>query len=180
MRIIAGKYKGKLIKPPASFSARPTTDFAREGIFNIMNNHYNLDEINFLDLFTGTGAITFEMISRGTSRITAVDIQPKYVSFVEKEAALLNATGVKVFNSDSVSFIQRIHEQFNIIFADPPYDTEYYSDIYDAVFEHNLLRPGGLLIFEHNKTHNFSQKKYFLEHRNYGSVNFTIFEMPIE
>ncbi len=180
MRIIAGKYKGRHIKIPASFSARPTTDFARESIFNIMNNHYNLEEIKFLDLFSGTGAFTYEMISRGAVDIVAVEQNSKQAAFISKQAGELLAPAVKVFNSDAVSFVQRVHQQFNIIFADPPFETEYYNELYKAVFERELLRPGGLLILEHNKRHDFSNLKYFLEKRTYGAVNFSIFEMPMQ
>ncbi len=179
MRIIAGKNKGRHIKIPMSFSARPTTDFARESIFNIMNNHYNLDEITFLDLFSGTGAFTYEMISRGAVNIVAVEQDAKQVAFIERQTGELLAPAVKVFNSDAVSFVQKVKHQFNIIFADPPFDTNYYNEIHQAVFERELLRPGGLLILEHNKIHDFSEKKYFLEKRKYGAVNFSIFEMPM-
>ncbi len=180
MRIISGKYKGRHIKISTSFSARPTTDFAREGIFNIMNNHYNLDEIRFLDLFSGTGAFTYEMISRGAVEIVSVERDSRQAAFIEKQAEELLAPAVKVFPSDAVSFVQRIRQQFNIIFADPPFDTEYYNEIHKAVFERDLLRPGGLLILEHNKHHDFADYPNFLEKRVYGAVNFSIFEMPME
>lgn len=180
MRIISGKFKGRQIKIPLSFSARPTTDFAREGIFNIMNNHYNLDEIRFLDLFSGTGAFTYEMISRQAVEIIAVELDSKQANFIEKQAAELLAPAVKVFNSDAVSFVQKVKQQFNIIFADPPFETSYYNEIHKAVFERELLRPGGLLILEHNKMNDFSELPYFLEHRKYGAVNFSIFEQPVE
>jgi len=180
MRIISGKYKGRHIKIPMSFSARPTTDFAREGIFNIMNNHYNLDEIRFLDLFSGTGAFTYEMISRQAVEIVAVEQDAKQAAFIEKQAAELLAPAVKVFNSDAVAFVEKVKQQFNIIFADPPFDSSYYNEIHKAVFERDLLRPGGLLILEHNKMHDFSEIPYFLEKRKYGAVNFSIFEKPTE
>jgi 16S rRNA (guanine966-N2)-methyltransferase len=180
MRIIAGKYKGRHIRIPSNFNARPTTDFAREGIFNVMNNHYNLDEIRFLDLFSGSGAFIYEMISRGAIEIVAVEQNPAQAAFISSQAEELLAPAVKVFNSDALAILGKMHQQFNIIFADPPFDTDYYSEIHHIVFENQLLRPGGLLILEHNKHHNLSEKKHFLELRKYGAVHFSIFENPMD
>ncbi|MGM0649172.1 MAG: 16S rRNA (guanine(966)-N(2))-methyltransferase RsmD [Bacteroidota bacterium] len=179
MRIIAGNFKGKHIKVPQSFSSRPTTDFARESLFNILNNHYNLNEIRFLDLFSGSGAMTYEMISRGCTDVTSVELTTIQAEFIEHTLEELDAEGAAVYNANAVSFLERIPNAYHIIFADPPYDTEDYETIHRLVFARNLLRPGGLLVMEHNKMHDFSNKDFFLEHRKYGGVHFSIFEQPM-
>ncbi|MGC9332105.1 MAG: 16S rRNA (guanine(966)-N(2))-methyltransferase RsmD [Bacteroidales bacterium] len=179
MRIIAGKFKGKHIKIPPSFSSRPTTDFARESLFNILNNHYNLNEIRFLDLFSGSGAISFEMFSRGCEAISCVEINRLQSDFIKKVFKELKADTVSVYNANAISYLEKVQQEYHIIFADPPFDTEDYQEIHRLVFERNLLRPGGLLVIEHNKTHNFSWFPHFLEHRRYGGVHFSIFEQAM-
>ncbi|MEA3448873.1 MAG: 16S rRNA (guanine(966)-N(2))-methyltransferase RsmD [Bacteroidota bacterium] len=182
MRIIAGKLKGKHIRLPQHFSFRPTTDFARESIFNIMNNHYNLDEIRFLDLFSGSGAISFEMFSRGCHDITCVEINTEQASFIENTFDYLDDADddvASVFNANAISYLEKVQQEYHIIFADPPYNTNDYHEIHRLVFDRNLLRPGGLLIMEHNKMHDFSALSHFLEHRKYGGVHFSIFEQAM-
>ncbi|MDA3820804.1 MAG: 16S rRNA (guanine(966)-N(2))-methyltransferase RsmD [Candidatus Delongbacteria bacterium] len=179
MRIIAGNFKGKHIKIPPSFSSRPTTDFARESLFNILNNHYNLNEIRFLDLFSGSGAISFEMFSRGCEDISCVEINTSQAEFIKKIFEELDAGKVSVYNANAISYLEKVQQEYHIIFADPPYDTNDYNEIHRLVFDRNLLRPGGLLIMEHNKIHDFSALPHFLEHRKYGGVYFSIFEQAM-
>jgi 16S rRNA (guanine966-N2)-methyltransferase len=179
MRIIAGKLKGKKIQTPQHFSFRPTTGFARESIFNVMNNHYSLEDIRFLDLYAGSGAISFEMFSRGCEDITSVEINTEQAGFIENTFEAFEADDVSVFNANAVSYLEKVQHEYHIIFADPPYDTGDYHEIHRLVFERNLLRPGGLLIMEHNKMHNFSNMNRFLEHRKYGGVHFSIFEQEM-
>ncbi len=180
MRIISGKFKGRQIHPPKRFVGRPTTDFARESIFNVLNNHYNLDEVRFLDLFSGSGAFTYEMVSRGCTDITAIEIDEAQVRFIEKTLDGLQADGCEVYNANAIGYLERTMDEFHIIFADPPFDSDEYEEVHRLVFDRNLLRPGGLLVMEHNKKHDFSQLPHFLEQRKYGTVNFSIFEQKMD
>jgi 16S rRNA (guanine(966)-N(2))-methyltransferase RsmD len=155
---------------------RPTTDFAKESIFNILNNYFELDGLKILDLFCGTGNMSFEFASRGCGDITAVDSNFNCCSFVKKAAADLQMPQIKVMKTDGFAFLKRTAGTYHIIFADPPYDLEGIPSIPELVFEKKLLKPGGWLIVEHGPHTDLSAIPYFREKRTYGHANFSIFE----
>lgn len=177
MRIISGKYKGKRLIAPKKLPVRPTTDMAKEGLFNILNNRFYLDELKVLDLFSGTGNISFEFASRGTEEIIAVDSFPACVQYISKIAKELDfpITSIK---SDAFKFLERTPEKFNLIFADPPYGFEpgQFLNIPDLVFKNELLADDGLLVVEHSEQTDLSQHPHFVEKRKYGGSIFSFFE----
>lgn len=175
MRIISGKNKGRIIHPPQNLPVRPTTDFAKESIFNILNNHFDLEGLKILDLFCGTGNISFEFASRGCTSITSVDNHYNCCEFVKKTALVFKMNQIKVIKMDVFAFLKKAIEPYDIIFADPPYDLENNNTIYEMVFSQHILKGKGWLIIEHGKTSNLSALPYFLEKRTYGNVNFSIF-----
>lgn len=175
MRIISGIHRGRNINPPKNLPVRPTTDFAKESLFNIFNNNFDYEELAVLDLFSGTGGITYEFSSRGTENITAVDSNFKCFSFIKKVTEDLNMRGVHVFKSDVFTFLNKTKQKFDIIFADPPYELAEIPNIPDTVFRNNLLKDNGWLIVEHSIKTDLSEKPFFKEKRTYGNVNFSIF-----
>lgn len=175
MRIIGGKLKGRMISPPAGYSARPTTDYAKEGLFNVLDNEYEFDDLKVLDLFGGTGAIAYEFASRGAALVCSVEMNKANASFIRREAARLGLDKIKAVHSNVFDFLPVCREKFDIIFADPPYALDNIDTIPDLIFEHNLLKPDGILVVEHGKANNFVCHPRYLEHRVYGSVNFSIF-----
>ncbi len=177
MRIVSGIYKGRKINPPANLPVRPTTDMAKEALFNILRNNFYFDEVNVLDLFSGTGSISYEFASRGCEDITAVDINSRCVQFTGELIQKLEITGFKVIRADVFLYLKKQKQKFDIIFADPPYDLEEYHQIPEIVFKNELLNPNGWLIIEHPISVNFSRHEHFKEIRKYGKVNFSIFEM---
>lgn len=178
MRIISGKYKGKRLTAPKKLPVRPTTDMAKEALFNILNNRFYFDELKVLDLFSGTGNISFEFASRGTEKITAVDGHQGCVRYISKTAEELDFT-IKTVKSDVFKFLKNAPEKFNLVFADPPYDfeTEQFLNIANLVFEKELLLEEGLLIIEHSEQTNLSEHPQFSEQRKYGSSIFSFFEV---
>lgn len=176
MRIISGKYKGKQITPPKGFRARPTTDFARESLFNILNTRYDFDRMHILDLFAGTGSIGIEFASRGASPVTMVEVNYKHYSFISKVLAELDLPGTTVVHSNTKSFLRGCKKRYDIIFADPPYDLEWLEEIPSLVIESGIMDDETLFILEHPRGISFLNHPLFLEHRNYGSVNFTFFQ----
>ncbi|MDT8402407.1 MAG: RsmD family RNA methyltransferase [Bacteroidales bacterium] len=178
MRIISGSHKGRLIRPPAGLKLRPTTDMAREGLFNILNNIIDYTELHVLDLFAGTGSISYEFASRGAEVVHAVDINSKHASFIRNTALKLDMTCIEVFRADVRKYTGSTLNTFNLIFADPPYKLEWISDIPDLIINSGCLRPGGWLILEHPRDNTFTHHTYFAQHRKYGSVNFTFFRLP--
>lgn len=175
MRIIGGTYKGRNITVSRGFDSRPTTDFAKEGLFNILHNYFDFDNTLVLDLFGGTGSITFEFISRGCKSTDLVEINSRAVHAIAKLAEDLGMKGIHPVRMDAFRFIEICKKQYNIIFADPPYDLKCLPTLPDLVFGHQLLLPEGWFILEHSKTHNFSTHPRFSEMRNYGSVHFSFF-----
>lgn len=178
MRIIRGKYGRRRFDVPSNISARPTTDFARENIFNVIENRIDLEGKKALDLFAGTGAISFEFMSRGCASVTAVEKAATQYNFIRKVAKLLADDNIKVIRGDVWRFISTAETPYDIVFADPPYDLPNFGEIPVKVLDSKLLKEGSLFIIEHSKTHDFSSLPHFLEHRAYGSVNFSIFEIP--
>lgn len=176
MRIISGKYKGRRITPPSNISARPTTDFAKEGLFNILNNRLDYEETHVLDLFAGTGGISFELASRGCPSVTLVEQARTQLNFIRKTISELKIENIHVIQGDVFKYIQSCGVRFDFIFADPPYALEQLPKIPDLIFEHNLLKENGLFILEHPSKMSFDNHQKFSEHRNYGNVNFSFFE----
>lgn len=178
MRIIGGQFKGRRFTPPAkNWPTRPTTDFAKEGLFNIIQNNFDIDELKVLDLFGGTGNHSYEFISRGCQDVTYVDKFPGCVAFVKKTSALLEIEDrIKIIKGDVFKFIQYSTEQYDYIFAGPPYPLPNIPDIPDRIFEKNMLKPDGWLVLEHNPAHDFQQHPQFFQERNYSKTIFSIFK----
>ncbi len=176
MRIIGGKLKGKTILPPLGYKARPTTDFAREALFNILDNEYEFDDLKVLDLFGGTGAVSFEFGSRGVGRVYCVEMARENASFIKTEAQRLGLGNVTMVRDNVFDFLNVCHEKFDIIFADPPYALEGLETIPDRVLEKNILHPGCYFILEHGPGHDFSGHPRFFKQRSYGKVHFTFFK----
>jgi 16S rRNA (guanine966-N2)-methyltransferase len=180
MRIIGGYFKSRILNPGKNFRARPTTDFARENLFNILSNRYNLENKIILDLFAGTGSISFEFASRGCHDVTCVESEHVHFEFI---CSVIDKLGlkkhVKPLKKDVFTVIQKIGRKFDIIFADPPYDLKRLTELPDLIMQGNLLNNEGLFILEHGERNDFSCHPDFKEKRVYGSVNFTIFQHPI-
>lgn len=176
MRIISGKYKGRRFDPPKSFKARPTTDFAKENLFNVLNNSIDWEETTALDLFGGTGGISFELVSRGCPRVVCVEKNFNHGKFIEKTKDELKIQSeMTLLKMDVFNYLEHSKEQFDLIFADPPYDLKNFADVPRLVFEKNLIQDGGIFILEHSKEYDFSSLPLFDDKRVYGSVNFSIF-----
>ncbi len=175
MRIISGNRRGKKIVAPKNLPVRPTTDFAKESLFNILNNYFNLDAIRVLDLFAGTGNISYEFAARGAENVVSIDNSEACTNFIRRTANSLQFDNINVFNVDAVAFLKTCKMQFNVIFADPPYDWNGYHSIPELVFNNNLLLPDGFLVIEHSEQISFKDYQKFYQQRNYGKVNFSIF-----
>ncbi len=184
MRIIGGILKGKTILPPNGYKARPTTDFAKEGLFNILNNEYEFDGLKVLDLFGGTGAISYEFASRGAGAVYCVEMLPMHASFIKSQVAKFGLKNLTVVHHNVFDFLPLCHETFDIIFADPPYAIDGLETIPDKVFEQcaedrpdgPVLVKGGYFILEHPGDFNFENHPHFVKERRYGNVHFTFFE----
>ncbi|MCF8358125.1 MAG: 16S rRNA (guanine(966)-N(2))-methyltransferase RsmD [Prolixibacteraceae bacterium] len=174
MRIIGGTYKGRQFNPGKSFKARPTTDQAKESLFNILTNKVDFTSISVLDLFAGTGSISFEFLSRGTSNITMVELNFKHVQFIKSVVKELGEVA-NIYRTDVFKFLQHEKTKYDLIFADPPYDHPRFGEIPGIILGKNLLSDNGLLIVEHSKKFNFSKIHGFIELRKYGNVNFSFF-----
>ena len=179
MRIIRGKYGRRRFDVPTNITARPTTDFARENIFNVIENLFDFDsEPTALDLFAGTGAVTFEFLSRGCSMVTAVEKATTQYNFIRRVAGELNATDhLRLIKGDVMQFLKTATTGYDIVFADPPYDLPEFGEIPMAEMQSRVVKPTSLFILEHSKKYDFSSLPHFLEHRAYGSVNFSIFDL---
>ena len=177
MRIITGKYKGRHFDIPRTFKARPTTDFAKENIFNVLIQYVDLDGAQALDLFSGTGSISLELLSRGCSQVVSIELDRDHHRFIQECVKKLSPLTAQFtpLRMDVFRFLKSCHQQFDLIFADPPYALQELPTIPDLIFEKQLLKPDGLFVFEHGKNYDFSQHPHFLEHRAYGSVNFSLF-----
>ena len=178
MRIIRGKYGRRRFDVPTNITARPTTDFARENIFNVLENMVDFEGLSALDLFAGTGAITFEFLSRGCADVTAVEKASTQYNFIKKVAQQLNVDNLTLIKGDALKFIDTCTKKFDLIFADPPYDMPDFASVPVRILGSQMLRPGTIIVVEHSKNHDFSTLPHFASHRTYGSVNFSIFEIP--
>ncbi len=181
MRIIGGTYKGRVLQVPVKLPVRPTTDFAREALFNILQNQFYFPEVSLLDLFSGTGAISLEMASRGCTDIISVDKHSGCVQFIQKTVDTWKLKGFKAIKDDVFRFIDHCRSSFDIVFADPPYALPNLAELPDIILTKKLVHNGGWLILEHGPNHSFEQHPFFIQHRRYGNVNFSIFqpETPI-
>lgn len=176
MRIISGIYGRRRFEVPSSFSARPTTDFAKENIFNVINNLIDLEEATALDLFSGTGSIAFELVSRGCQQVIAVEKNNAHAHFIAKVTKELKTDRLQLIRGDVFRYLHNAPKaSFDFIFADPPYALPELPDVPRLVLEQGLLREGGLFIMEHSKANDFSNLPGFYQHRSYGSVNFSLF-----
>lgn len=177
MRIISGSLGGRKINPPAQMPhTRPTTDIAKEGLFNIIQNNLDFEDLKTLDLFGGTGSISYELASRGAKDLTIVEKDPKMHDFIKKTVAALKIENMKVVRSDVFRFIEQCHEKFDFIFAGPPYALETIDELPKLIFEKQLLNEGGWFVLEHTPRNNYEHFPYFKSARNYGTTIFTIFE----
>lgn len=177
MRIIRGKYGRRRFDVPTNITARPTTDFARENIFNVLENLLDFEGLSALDLFAGTGAVSFEFLSRGCASVTAVEKASTQYNFIRKVAQTLADPAMHVVRGDALRFVESSVSSFDIVFADPPYDLPGFGEIPQKVLNSKLLRKDSIFIIEHSRNHDFSQLPHFVEHRAYGSVNFSIFRI---
>ena len=175
MRIITGKYKGRHFDVPRTFKARPTTDFAKENIFNVINAYVDWEETTALDLFAGTGSISLELLSRGCQQVISVEKDRDHARFISQGMEKLGTDEHILIKGDVFRFLKSCHQKFDLIFADPPYALPELETIPDLIFQYDLLKEDGLLVFEHGKNNDFSTHPHFIEHRSYGSVNFTLF-----
>ncbi len=176
MRIISGKYKGRRIATSSGITARPTTDFAKEGLFNVLNNRIDFEDIEVLDLFAGTGSIGLEFVSRGCKTATCIEKEKAHCQYIKNACNLLKADNLLIIQSDVFRFVKSSGMQYDVIFADPPYALETLQQIPDIIFELNILKKDGLFILEHSAKHLFSDHPNFVEQRVYGNVNFSLFE----
>ena len=198
MRVVAGKYKGRHFEVPRSFKARPTTDFAKENLFNVLRSYVDFEEETpqALDLFAGTGSITLELLSRGCTHVTAVELDPQHISFIRQFLRQLKAEDdVTLLRADVLRFLKKAPGSYDFIFADPPYALPQLEQLPDLIFNDDLrmmndenneqssiinrqssiLNPDGLFVLEHGKAQDFSRHPHFIGHRAYGSVNFSFF-----
>lgn len=176
MRIIGGVAGGKSIEPPKGYKARPTTDFAKEGLFNILDNEYEFEDLAVLDLFAGTGSIGFEFASRGAALVDSIEMNPDNVAFVRRAAASLGLRQVTVVHHNVFDFLGICTRKYDIVFADPPYALEGLDTLPDKVLGTDIIHPGGYFILEHGGDYNFSSHPSFVKERKYGNVHFSFFE----
>lgn len=177
MRIIRGKYGKRRFDVPKNITARPTTDFARENIFNVLDNIVNIEGMIACDLFAGTGAISFELASRGCRTVVAVESASTQLSFIYKVKEKLGDSAVKVLKGDVFRYIRTARESFDIVFADPPYDHPRFDEIPELILNSCLVKEGTIVLIEHSGRRDFSGLPQFVEQRVYGSVNFSIFKI---
>lgn len=176
MRVITGKYKNRHFDIPRSFKARPTTDFAKENIFNVMNAYVDFEDSTALDLFSGTGCISLELLSRGAKTVVSVEADRDHANFIRRCLTKLGDENCTLIRGDVFRFVKSCKQKFDFIFADPPYALPNLETIPDLIFEKKLLSEDGVFVFEHGKHNDFSAHPNFVEHRAYGSVNFSIFK----
>ena len=175
MRIITGIYKGRHFDIPKTFKARPTTDFAKENIFNVLTGYLDFEGISALDLFSGTGSISLELVSRGCAHVISVELDRDHHRFIQDCLKRLGTDSCVALRGDAFRFIKSCKHGFDFIFADPPYALKELSSIPSLIFEKGLLKEGGIFVLEHGKDQDFTADPHFVEHRSYGSVNFSIF-----
>ena len=177
MRVISGIYKRRRFDVPHTFKARPTTDFAKENLFNVLNNYIDFEDgITALDLFAGTGSISIELVSRGCDQVISVEKDPQHHAFISKVMREVKTDKCIPLRADVFKYIEKCGLQFDFIFADPPYDLPTLPTLPQIIFEKGLLKTDGIFVLEHPAKYDFSEHPHFCDHRNYGSVNFTFFK----
>jgi len=175
VRIISGKYKSRRFDIPKNFKARPTTDFAKENIFNVIGNLIDLEDTTALDLFAGTGSISFELISRGCREVVCVEKDAAHYAFIKKVKDELKADQLLTVRADAMKYIASVSRTFDFIFADPPYALKELPLIPEQILSQRMLNPDGIFVMEHPKEYDFSHLPGFLQRRIYGAVNFSVF-----
>jgi 16S rRNA (guanine966-N2)-methyltransferase len=176
MRIIGGEWGGRKIHPPSKMpNTRPTTDIAKEGLFNILQSNRDLEGLKTLDLFGGTGSISFELASRGATDLTIVEKDSQMLAFIRKTAETLGLTSLSVVASDVFRFLKNSQDQYDFIFAGPPYALETIDQIPECIVAGNLLKPGGWFVLEHTPRNRYASYPLFVTERNYGTTIFSIF-----
>ncbi len=181
MRIVGGTFSGRRFDPPANIPARPTTEMAREALFNILNNLTDLKDIVALELFGGTGSVSYELASRGAKEITLVERDPTSIDFIKKTARTLDiADKLHIVRGDAFKFLKQCTEQYDLIFADPPYALINMDELPMLIFERKMLRPNGIFVLEHTTRNSYQQHPNFLRMKNYGTTFFTFFTQPSE
>lgn len=180
MRIIAGTLRGRRLNPTQNLPVRPTTDMARESLFNILNNYVDYEECSVLDLFAGTGAVSMEFVSRGAKDVTSIDINAQCTDFIKQSAAQFGVKNLHVVRADVFDLLKRANRKFDIVFADPPYALEGLPTLPDLVFEKGVLTDDGIFVLEHPREFGFEEHPHFWQHRAYGKVNFTFFANKLD
>jgi 16S rRNA (guanine966-N2)-methyltransferase len=176
MRIIGGELGGRKINPPLKMPlTRPTTDIAKEGLFNVLQNNLDFTELKTLDLFGGTGSISFELASRGAQDLIVVEKDRKMFDFIKDTSKELKLVNVKVFRMDVFKFIEQSQEKFDFIFAGPPYALENIDDLPRLIFEKQLLKDEGWFVLEHTPRNEYKEFPFYKTQRNYGTTVFSIF-----
>ena len=176
MRIVSGRYRGRIIQPPKNLRARPTTDFAKENLFNVITSHWEIEGVDVLDLFSGTGSISYEFASRGAGSIVSVEINAIHYNYIRSTAKTFGFSEIYAVKANAFLYLKSCPKQFDIVFSDAPYDLEGSGEIVRLVLDNGLLREGGLLIFEHSRNMDFSDRDAFWQLRSYGSVQFSFFK----
>lgn len=175
MRIVGGTLKGRRFQPTSVLPVRPTTDIAKEGLFNILRNQVDFEDVAVLDLFSGTGSIGFEFISRGAKHVTMVEKNPKSVAFISQTAKNFNISNLSILQTDVFAFLGRVKSAYDIIFADPPYELSQIPLLPKLICGQSVLKEDGLFILEHPQNYHFEENTYFQQQRHYGKVNFSFF-----
>ncbi len=175
MRVISGTHKSRTIPLPKDYNARPTTDFSKESLFNILSNNFNFDSLTVLDLFSGTGSISYEFASRGCPYVTAIEQSFQNIKQIKKIITLFKMDQISAIKTDAFHFLNSTKAGYDIIFADPPYEMNGIESLPDIIFKKNILNPEGWFILEHSGNHVFTDHLNFINHRHYGSVNFSFF-----
>jgi 16S rRNA (guanine966-N2)-methyltransferase len=178
LRIIGGSLRGRRINPPSNLKARPTTDFAREGLFNILNNRVDFENLKVLDLFSGTGSISYEFASRGAAEVHLVEKEHVHISGIKKILKELDLKNVKPVHIDVKAYLRTCSAKYDIVFADPPYELSWLSELPDLVMNSGVVAEDGFFVLEHPRDISFTAHPLFFEHRNYGGVNFSFFRHP--
>lgn len=176
MRIIGGKYRGRRIEPPSDLKARPTTDFAREGLFNILSNRIDFESVSVLDLFSGTGSISFEFSSRGAALVHLVEKNPGHIAGINRIIKDIGFENIRPIHIDVRTYLKTCKVKYDVIFADPPYDLPWLAELPSLVMEAGILNEDSFFVLEHPRDISFSKNEFFSEHRNYGGVNFSFFK----
>ena len=176
MRIIGGSLRGRILSLPQGFTARPTTDYAREALMDVIDSAYEFDGLKVLDLFGGSGAVSFEFCSRGVGHVWCVEMNPQYASAISSQASRLGIRNLSVVRHNVFEFLPLCTQKFDLIFADPPYALSGLETLPDRIFERDILNPGCWFVLEHGDEYSFREHPYFLKEKRYGRVHFSFFE----